>query len=90
MEFGSNEDYLAALRALIERWCDERKLAALSRILPGYLALNGLTDGWANLYESPKATRAVGHEAFSPADWDTLNDLVRGAERAVFRRQNSN
>jgi hypothetical protein len=66
--------------------CDERKLRALSRVLPGYLALNGLTDGWANLYESLKSARALGHDAFSHADWDTLNELIRGAETIVYRR----
>jgi hypothetical protein len=54
MEFASDEEYFVALRALIERWCDQRKLGALSRLLPGYLSSNGLTDGWANLYESPE------------------------------------
>ena len=45
MEFASNEEYFATLRGLIERWCDERKLGALSRLLPGYPSMNGLTDG---------------------------------------------
>jgi hypothetical protein len=85
MEFASNEEYFAALRELIERWCDERKLGALSRLLPGYLSMNGLTDGWANLYEALKATCAIGHEAFNPTDWDMLNELIRGAERIVYR-----
>lgn len=86
MEFGSNEEYFVTLRALIERWCDERKLGALSLVLPGYLSLNGLTDGWVNLYDSLKSARALGHEAFSHADWDVLNELIRGAERAIYRR----
>jgi hypothetical protein len=86
MAFESNEEYFAALRGMIERWCDERKLGALSSLLPGYLSFNGLTDGWADLYEALKKTRALGYEAFSPTDWDLLNELFRGAERAVYRR----
>jgi hypothetical protein len=86
MDFRSNEEYFAALRGLVERWCDERNLRALSRLLPGYLSMNGLTDGWTNLYEALKLTRALGHEAFSPTDWDMLNELIRGAERIVYRR----
>jgi ATP-dependent Clp protease ATP-binding subunit ClpA len=82
----SDEAYLATLRSLVERWCDERRLGALSRILPGYLALNGLTDGWPGLYEALKSTRALGHEAFSSADWDVLNQLIRGAERVLYFR----
>lgn len=85
-EFRSNEEFFADLRALVERWCDERRLSALSKLLPGYLSINGLTDGWANLYVSLKATRELGHDAFSPTEWDTLNDLIHAAERVVYRR----
>lgn len=86
MVFKSTEDFLAALRALIERWCDERRLAALACILPGYLSLNGMTDGWATLHEALKSTRALGQEGFSHADWDLLNELIRAAEQATYKR----
>lgn len=81
--FHSNEEFFTALRTLIERWCDERRLNALARILPGYLAFNGLTDGWHDLIDALKATRGLGPDAFSLADWDTLNDLIHAAELAV-------
>jgi hypothetical protein len=84
MAWASNQEYLAALKSLIYRWCDERKLDALSRLLPGYLAFNGLTDGWAELLSALKMTRALGHEAFSVEDWEFLQELVRGAEHAVY------
>jgi hypothetical protein len=79
----SNEEFFAALRPLIERWCDERRLDALAKILPGYLAFNGLTDGWHELKDALKAARGLGPDAFSPAEWDTLNDLIHAAELAV-------
>jgi hypothetical protein len=82
----SHDENLVALQLLIERWCDKRKLGALSCLLPGYLSLNGLTDGWANLYDALKSTRALGHEAFSPSDWDLLNDLIHWTEQIVYRR----
>jgi len=40
-DFNSNEEFLAVLRMLIEKWCDERRLDALAQILPPYLALSG-------------------------------------------------
>jgi hypothetical protein len=86
MTFGSQEEYFAVLRQMIERWCDERKLGALSLLLPGYLSLNGLTDGWVNLYDALKSTRSLGHDAFSPSDWGLLNDLIHEAEQIVYRR----
>ena len=86
MAFGSNEEYFTALRGMIERWCDERKLDTLSWLLPSYVSFNGLTDGWANLYEALKSTRALGRERFIPTDWDLLNELIQSAERAIYRR----
>jgi hypothetical protein len=85
-DYQSNEEFFTDLRSLIDRWCDERKLDALSRVLPGYLAFNGLTDGWQLLNDSLKATRARGHEAFSNRDWDTLNDLIHATELALSGR----
>jgi hypothetical protein len=84
--FQSNEEVFATLGQLIERWCDERRLPALARLLPGYAAFDGLTDGWGKLYEALKDTRAIGRAAFSAAEWELLNDLIGAAERAVFRR----
>jgi hypothetical protein len=84
-DYKSNEEFFRDARALIDRWCDERKLGALSRLLPAYLAMNGMTDGWATLYEGLKNTRALGHEAFSPQDWATLNNLIHAAERVLHR-----
>ena len=82
----THDENLAALRQLIERWCDERELSALSLLLPGYLSLNGLTDGWVNLYDALKSTRSLGHGALSESDWSLLNDLIHWTEQIVYRR----
>lgn len=84
--FQSNEEFFAALRQQIERWCDLRRLDALARLLPAYTAFAGLTDSWAALYVALKDTRAIGRETFSAAEWELLNDLISAAERAVSRR----
>jgi hypothetical protein len=83
--WASNEEYFRALRSLIDRWCDERKLGALSQLLPGYLAFNGLADGWADLLASMNGLRAFGRDAFSDEDWNLLQDFIREAERIVYR-----
>jgi hypothetical protein len=41
-DFHSNDEFFAALRALIDRLCDERRLAALARLLP---LMASLMDG---------------------------------------------
>jgi len=85
LAWASNEEYFGALRSLIDRWCDERKLVALSFLLPGYLALNGLTDGWADLLAALKSVRGIGRGSFSDEDWNLLQDFIREAERIVYR-----
>ena len=84
--FQSNEEFFAALRQQIERWCDQRRLRELALLLPGYTTFFGLTDDWARLHEALNDTRALGREKFSDAEWQLLNELVSGAEQAVFRR----
>jgi len=84
--FQSNEEFFAALRQQIERWCDQRRLRELAVLLPGYTSFFGLTDDWARLFEALKATRAIGREKFTVAEWESLNDLISAAERAVYRR----
>ena len=84
--FQSNEEFFADLRKQIEHWCDQRRLCELAVLLPGYTTFFGLTDDWARLYEALKDTRALGRKRFSVSEWELLNDLIRAAERAVFRR----
>ena len=83
--FGSNEEFFAALRALIDRWCDQRRLRPLARLLPGYLAFNGLTDGWSELHAALLSTRSLGPDGFLNSDWKILGDLVSAAEKALHR-----
>ena len=83
--FQTNEEFGAAVRSLIERWCDERRLPALARLLPGYVSFNGLTDGWHHLADALRSARALGHDAFDAKDWDVLNDLIHAAEMALAR-----
>lgn len=85
--FQSNEEFVAALRQQIERWCDQRRLRELALLLPAYTSFFGLTDDWARLYEALKGTRALGREKFSVTEWELLNDLIRAAEQAVYPRR---
>ena len=52
--FQSNEEFFAALRQQIERWCDQRRLRELALLLPGYTSFFGLTDDWARFYKALK------------------------------------
>jgi len=79
----SNELFFKALRELIDRWWNERRLQPLSHVLPGYLAFNGLTDGWANLIAGLVDARSVGPDCMTPGDWTLLNDLIGTARLAL-------
>jgi hypothetical protein len=79
------EDFFERLRKLIDGWCEERNLNALSTVLPSYLAFNGLTDGWSELRDAIKALRASGMDAYSGNDWRSINDLLHYADRALDR-----
>jgi len=82
-QYGSNEEFFDAVRHLIYRWCDERQLRPLALLLPKYLAFNGMTDGWVELHAALRSLRSLGSESYTPLDWDTVNDLVRAADRAI-------
>ena len=85
-EFRSNEEFVAALGAIVDRWCEERNVRALACLLPAYVGFNGQTDGWHELLASLQKTRALGHEAFNPTEWDALNNLIHAADLALRTR----
>jgi hypothetical protein len=87
--FRSNDEFLSALRALIDRLCDERRFAPLAKVIPAYLAYNGLGDGWYEMLNALKAARGLGPDAFSDADWNVLNDLIHVVDLAVCSRSHS-
>ena len=47
------------LHDLIDGWCERRALRPLAAILPGYLAFNGLTDGWHELWRAVNNARSM-------------------------------
>jgi len=83
--FASNDDFLRVLRQMIDRWCDERKFHPLAVLLPGYLAFNGLTDGWGELHDALRSLRAFGPDAFTAADWEVIHDLTQASHLALAR-----
>jgi hypothetical protein len=47
------------INVLLDRWCDRREYQALHTVLGGWLALNGLTDGWASLRDALRTAYAL-------------------------------
>lgn len=80
-----NVEFFDRLKVLLERWSDRRAFDPLARVLPAYVAFNGLTDGWADILDALKAVRAFDSNALIEPESATLNDLIRAAEKVVFR-----
>jgi hypothetical protein len=83
----SNEEFFAILKGLIHTWCDRRALKSLSWVLGPYLAFNGLTDGWGELLTAMKSIRSFCSNELSEVELETLGELIRTAERAVYREK---
>jgi hypothetical protein len=90
MAISNNPQFFAALRSLIDSWCDRRALKPLSRLLRPYLAFNGLTDSWGEVLGALKAVRAHCREDLSGAELETIDALIRAAKGAVHRGLNRN
>lgn len=48
------------LRGLVDGWCERRALTPLAALLPAYLAFNGLSDGWHDLWQAVNNVRGLG------------------------------
>ena len=86
MTIATHEEFSPALLRLIDRWCDQRRLPALARLLPAYVGFNGLSDGWEELRSGLHAARALGIETVGEADWSILGDLIRATDAALAQR----
>jgi hypothetical protein len=84
--YGSNAELLAALRALIDRWCDRRSLRALHRVLPGYLGLNGMNDGWGELRNALVQVRAFAREELTDAELAQVSEMIAAIDRVLAKR----
>ena len=83
--YGSNEEFFAALRSLIDGWCERRALPVLAAILPSFVSFNGMTDGWGELLFALKDVIAFHSDRLTPTEQDTVTDLRRVVERVLRR-----
>jgi hypothetical protein len=81
----TNQEFLNALKGLIDGWCDRRSLAPLARVLSPYLGFNGLTDGWGELAVALKSVRALDGDQILADDRAVLDDLIRATDVAIHR-----
>ena len=76
----------STLDELIDGWCERRALNALRLVLPGYHSVNGLTDGWQQLYEALRDVRATCTDEFENEEREKLNQAIVGIESLLDHR----
>jgi hypothetical protein len=81
--FETNQEFFAALRALIDAWCERRALPVLAAILPAFVSFNCMTDGWGELLFALRNIIAFQRDNLTPAEMDIVADLRRAAEKAL-------
>jgi len=76
------------LRTLVDGWCTRRALRPLAVLLPSYLAWNGLSDGWHELWRALNDLRGVGPEVLTDEERTAVAEarsLIYQAFKAVGR-----
>ena len=81
--FKDNDAFFAALRLLIEKWCNRRCLKALHYIRGSYLAFNGMTDGWGELLVSFRNVRTFAKDELQPSELEELDVLIRTIDNVI-------
>lgn len=80
---GPDDDVLTEVSKLIDAWCDRRELRALARLLPAWLANNGLTDGWGDVLDALRTIRA--DRGLTDDEAVIVERSIIAVERAVYR-----
>ena len=81
-----NSDIHSELKQLAEGWCDRRALRALHHFLPGYFALNGLTDGWAQLETALKDVLVFAKDEITGDEKKEVKRIMIVIQQAIYRR----
>ena len=71
------------LDRLIDEWCKRREVGALATLLPAYVAFNGLTDGWVDLYQALRSTRSYAHGRLPKMEERDLEAAVKVVAEAL-------
>jgi hypothetical protein len=74
------------LKWLADGWCERRALRALNQFLPGYFALNGLTDGWGELETALKDVLVFAKDEITEDEKKEVKRIMILVQAAIHRR----
>ena len=72
----ADPDLFALLDDLVDRWCERRALNVLRHILPAYPLSSGLTDEWAELYQTLRRIRSQYEKELPAAEAEMLGEAI--------------
>jgi hypothetical protein len=82
----TNDEFLRDLKKLADGWCERRALKALLHFLPGYFALNGLTDGLGALETALKDVLAFAKDEITEEEKKEAKRLMILVQQAIYRQ----
>lgn len=82
----TKDEFVGDLKKLADGWCERRALKPLFYFLPGYFALNGLTDGLAALEIALKDVLAFTKEEITDEEKKEAKRLMILVQQAIYRR----
>ena len=82
----SSESLLSDLKSLTDVWCERKALRPLSYLLPSYLGLNGLTDGFADLETALSDVLAFAREDITSDEKSEVQRLRRVVQKTLYDR----
>ncbi|MCX7553287.1 hypothetical protein OS175_05310 [Marinicella sp. S1101] len=85
MEYHSNTDLFEAIEELQKSLASSGNEEASNLIAEGLSGLNGLTDGWAVLFESLRTINNKYGTSFSKQQSAELNNLQSTVHKAMHR-----
>ena len=82
----TNANIMDDLRKLADGWCARRSLVPLRHFLPGYFALNGMTDGVGELEIALKDVLAFAKNELTEAEKMEVKRVLRLVQEVLYRR----
>ncbi len=77
------DDIGKLLQSLADRFCERKSLKCLLWFLPGYFALNGLTDGWEECRRALADTRAFCNNDLQPDETENIDTAINLINRML-------
>jgi len=76
-----SREIIVGLQQLIDRWCGQRRIIPLVRLLPAYIAYDDRPHAWIALCEALKDTQSLGPSAFNEAEWKKIKELIVATQK---------